>query len=119
MKQKFVAVGGHWVPANEAAHDKEYNVPYIQGALKPFISPIDGREVTSRLQYQAELRARGLVEVGNEVDYLMKPREIPDDPSCKELIAAQIRELGHDGTKKALKRDIDFIKWNSRGLPKG
>src|SRR5574343_86405 len=41
---------------------------------------------------------------------------IPDfDPEGRrELIRAQINELGYKGLKQALKRDIDFIKWNSR-----
>ncbi len=116
MTQKYVAVGNKWVPANEAAVEKECNAPMIQGALKPFISMIDGKEVTSRLAYRAELRAHGLVEVGNEIDHLMKPRTLTDvDPQHRrELIKAQINELGYNGLKKALKRDIDFIKWNSR-----
>lgn len=103
------------MPANDAAQEKEYGV-MIQGPLKPFISMLDGKEVTSRLQYQADLRAHGYVEVGNEIKHLMKRPEIPDvDPQQRrELIAAQIREMGYDGMKKALKRDIDFIKFNSR-----
>ena len=115
-RQRYIAVGNRWVPANEAAMERECNAPMIQGALKPFVSMIDGKEVTSRLAYRAELRARGLVEVGNEVDYLMKPPKLPDcDPQGRrELIRAQINELGYEGVKKALKRDIDFIKWNSR-----
>ena len=114
-RQRYVAVGNKWVPANEAAIEKDHG-PYIQGALKPFISMIDGKEVTSRQQYQADLKAHGFVEVGNEVDYLMKPQKAPDvDPQHRrELIAAQIRELGYDGMKKALRRDIDFIRNNSR-----
>ena len=117
MRQKYVAVGNKWVPANEAAIEKECNAPYIQGAIKPFISMLDGREVTSRLQYEKDLRAHGYVCVGNDIKSLMdKPRGIPDfDPQQRrELIAAQISELGYDGMKKALKRDIDFIRWNSR-----
>ena len=116
MKQKYIAVGNRWVPANEAAEEKECSAPMIQGALKPFISQFDGKEYTSRLAYRAELRARGLIEVGNEVEHLMKPRPLPDaDPQHRrEIIAAQINELGYRGLKKALKRDIDFIKWNSR-----
>ena len=113
-RQRYIAVGNKWVPINEAAADKEYGV-IIQGPLKPFISMIDGKEVTSRQQYQADLRAHGYVEVGNEVKHLTKP-PVPDvDPQQRrELIAAQIRELGYDGVKKALKRDIDFIRYNSR-----
>lgn len=115
MRQKYIAVGNRWIPANEAAAERVEG-PMIQGALKPFISMLDGKEVTSRLQYQADLRAHGCVEVGNEVDYLMKPRKIPDvDPQHRrELIAAQVNELGYRGLKKAIKRDIDFIRWNSR-----
>ena len=116
MRQKYVAVGNRWVPANEAAYEKECNAPMVIGALKPFVSMIDGREVTSRLQYQADLRAHGFVEVGNEIDHLMTPPKAPDDPNRKEFIAAQIREMGYGGLKKALRRDIDFIKWNSRGI---
>ena len=115
MRQRYIERNGKWVPANEAAVEKEHG-PMIMGALKPFISMIDGKEVTSRLQYQADLRAHGYVEVGNEVDYLMKPPKLPDcDPQHRrEIIRAQVNELGYDGLKRALKRDIDFIKWNSR-----
>ena len=115
-RQRYVAVGNRWIPANEAAIEKECNTHYIQGALKPFISMLDGREVTSRIQYEADLRAHGYVCVGNEVDKLMTKPKLPDvDPQQRrELIRAQISELGYDGMKKALKRDVDFIKWNSR-----
>jgi len=114
VKQRYIAVGNKWVPANEAAVEKSTGV-MIQGALKPFISMLDGKEVTSRLQYQADLRAHGYVEVGNEVKYLTK-KSLPDpEPEQRrDLIAAQIRELGYQGMKLAIKKDIDFIKWNSR-----
>jgi hypothetical protein len=77
---------------------------------------LDGKEVTSRLQYEADLRAHGYVCVGNETKHLMQKPRIPDvDPQQRrELIAAQISELGHEGMKKALRRDIEFARWNSR-----
>jgi hypothetical protein len=116
MRQRYIAVGGHWVPANEAAAEKESNSPYIQGVLKPFISMIDGKEVTSLLQYRADLRAHGYVEVGNETKYLKTRPPIPEvDPQQRrELIVAQIREMGYEGMKKALRKDIEFSRWNSR-----
>ena len=115
MRARYVQINGELVPANEVAiAAQEPTGPYVQGALKPFISMIDGREVTSRLQYEADCRAHGYTIIGNEIDALMKPRPLPDDPERRELIAAQIRELGYHGMKKALKRDVDFIRWNSR-----
>ena len=115
MKQKYIEQDGKWVPANEAA--QEVSSPMIQGPLKPFISMLDGKEVTSRLKYQADLRAHGYVEVGNEVKYLTKkPLPDPEPEQRRELIAAQIRELGYQGMKKAIKKDIDFIRWNSRNI---
>lgn len=115
-RQRYIAVGNRWVPANEAAAEKESNSPYIHGVLKPFISMLDGKEVTSRLQYEADLRAHGYVVVGNDTKHLMQRPSIPDvDPQQRrELIAAQISELGYEGMKKALRKDIEFSRWNSR-----
>lgn len=119
MKLRYIQINGELIPADEATQEREYG-PYVQGALKPFISMVDGKEVTSRAKYRADLRAHGYEEVGNEIEHLMKPREIPDvaPGQRKELIAAQIRELGHEGFRKALQRDVEFVKWNSRGLPR-
>ena len=116
MRARYVQIDGELVPVNEAAERaaQEPGGPFIQGPVKPFISMLDGKEVTSLAKYRADIKARGYIEVGNEIDHLMKPRPAPEDTSRKELIAAQIRELGYHGVKKALKRDIDFIRWNSR-----
>jgi hypothetical protein len=116
-RQKYIAVGNRWVPANEAAVERAAG-PMIQGAPKPFVSMVDGKLVTSLAKYRADLRAHGYEEVGDQVEY-MKPRAPSHDPELKELIAAQFRELGYDGMKKALRRDIEFIRNNSRNLPKG
>lgn len=114
MRERYIYYGTDAVRVDENAPNPVF--PEIIGPLKPFISMIDGKEVTSRLQYQADLRAHGYVEVGNEVKHLMRPRSMPDpDPiGRKELIAAQIRELGYHGMKKALRRDVEFIRNNSR-----
>lgn len=115
MKQRYIEQNGKWIPANEAAVEKSSIM--IQGPLKPFISMLDGKEVTSRLKYRADLRAHGYVEVGNETKYLTRqPLPDPEPEQRRELIAAQIREMGYEGMKKALKKDVDFIRWNSRGV---
>lgn len=85
--------------------------------IEPYQSMADGTWITSRSQHREHLKRHGCIEIGNEkID--TTPRGIPDvaPQERKELIAAQIREMGHEGFKRAMKRDVDFIKWNSRGL---
>ena len=48
----------------------------VIGACKPFVSMLDGREVTSLAKYRADLRAHGMVELGNE-QVKPKPRKLP------------------------------------------
>lgn len=90
--------------------------PMVMPDIQPYQSMVDGTMIQSRSQHRAHLRQHGCIELGNEVNHLTAPRERPDvaPQQRKELIVAQIQALGHDGFKKALKRDIDFVKWNSR-----
>lgn len=97
----------------------EYPGTLVMPDIKPYKSMIDGSEITSRSRHRKHLREHDCFEIGNDTAALFKKPDLTLDPERKELIAAQIRELGHDGLKKALKRDIDFIRWNSRNLPKG
>ena len=120
MKTRYIQcpVTGNLVPVEEyRAVDPD--APMVIPDIAPYQSMIDGRMITSRSQHREHLRAHGCIEIGNErID--ATPKGVPDvDPQHrKELIAAQIRELGHEGFKKAMKRDVDFIKWNSNGLPR-
>jgi hypothetical protein len=96
------------------------NAPMVMPDIQPYQSMADGSWITSRSQHREHLKAHGCIEIGNEVDHLMKPRQLDVDPQHrKELLVAQIQQMGHEGFKKALRRDIDFIKWNSRGLERG
>ena len=80
---------------------------------------VDGSEITSRSKHTLHLKKHGCQEVGNEISALMKRGSSDVDPKGrKELIVAQIQALGHEGFKKAIQKDVDFIKWNSRNLPK-
>ena len=93
----------------------------VMNDIKPYKSMIDGTVIKSRSQHREHLKQHHCVEVGNE-KLPTQSRGIPDaDPGHrKELIAAQIQALGgHEAFKRAVKKDVEFIKWNSRGLDKG
>jgi hypothetical protein len=47
--------------------------PYFIGDTVEMKSMADGRMYTSKAAYRADLRARGLVEVGNDTAYVAKP----------------------------------------------
>jgi hypothetical protein len=93
--------------------------PMVQADIKPYRSMIDGSMITSRSQHRDHLRQHNCVEVGNETEHMLKPRQYQDygEASRKELIRAQVDAMSHAEFKRAKQRDIESVKWNSRGLP--
>lgn len=117
MRRRYVFVDGEMIEVT-----REYAepvAPMVMPDIKPYRSMADGSIVESRRQHREMLKRNGCFEVGSEA-IPTAPCGIPDvDPAHrKEIIAAQIRELGHEGFKRAVKKDVDFIKWNSNGLPR-
>lgn len=91
--------------------------PDVLGDIQPYRSMIDGSEITSRSRHREHLKAHGCVEVGNDSS-LNKPYQgIPDvaPQQRKEIIRAQVNDMTHDQLRRAIKRDVDFVKWNSNG----
>jgi hypothetical protein len=72
----------------------ERKAPYvISDYHEPFRSHADGKMYDSKSRYRAELKARGMIEVGNESD----PRhwgEKPEPPSAVDDICQAVREHG-------------------------
>ena len=106
---------GKLVPAAE--YYATPTTPMVMDDIEPYKNMIDGRMITSRSQHRELLKQHGCVEIGNEVQHLIKrPDWTNVDPQGrKELIVAQIQAFGgHEQFKKAMQRDIDNWKWNSR-----
>ena len=85
--------------------------------IKPYKSMIDGTMITSRSQHREHLKTHGCQELGNEpLKYLDRPYTgIPDvDPKGrKELIRSQVTGMTDRQFRQAIKRDVDYVKWNS------
>ena len=110
-----------WVYVNGVAHEKgtepSRSGPMVMPDIKPYRSMIDGSEITSRSRHREHLRAHGYQEIGNETAALLKVKQgIPDcnPQGRKELIRAQIDAMSHAEFKRAVTRDIERVKWNSR-----
>lgn len=108
---------GYSNQTGEIVRISEYPGVQVMPDIKPYVSMADGSLVEGRAQHREMLKRTGSREIGNEVKYLTTPTSIPDaaPQQRKESIIAQIQALGgHENFKRALKKDIDNIKWNSR-----
>lgn len=111
MRRRYIQIDGVlYEKGQEPVSEGVYFVPDI----KPYKSMIDGSIISSRSQHREHLKANGCVEVGNDLPKTQKPLPDVSPQKRKELIAAQVYAMSHDEFKKAIKRDVDFVKWNSR-----
>jgi len=109
-----------WVYIGDKAYEKgtepHSDAPLVMGDIAPYRSMIDGTWITSRSQHREHLRAHGCVEIGNDTAPLLQDRRTFDvNPQQRhELIRAQVDAMRHADFKRALRRDIERVKWNSR-----
>ena len=117
MRKSYVQIDG---VLYEKGTEPRSAAPMVMPDIAPYKSMITGEMITSRSQHREHLQQHGCVEVGNEVEHMLKPRQWVDysAESRKELIRAQVDAMSHADFKRALQRDIERVKWNSRGLPR-
>lgn len=114
MRRRFVQVAGELVEYGN--HMPERVAPDVLGDISPYQSMVTGEMITSRSKHREHLKAHGMVEVGNDSSLHRQYKGIPDvaPQQRKELIRAQVDAMSHAEFKKAIKRDVDNVKWNSR-----
>lgn len=115
MRRRFVQIAGELIEIG--SREPTRVAPTVQADIKPYKSMVTGEIITSRSQHREHLRKHGLREVGNETAALYKPHQnLPDvsPQKRKELIRAQIDAMSHAEFRRAIKRDVDRVKWNSR-----
>jgi len=117
MRKRFVYDGAG--NATEITEDGYAVMHYIQTEITPYRSMIDGTVIDSRSKHNEHLRKHGYRVVENSEVSQEKlanyKHELPDvsPQKRKELIRAQVDAMPHEEFKKALKRDIDRVKWES------
>jgi hypothetical protein len=60
--------------------------PMVQGDIQPYRSMIDGSIIESRSKHRAHLKQHGCIEVGNETQYLNKPKPLTPPPGLKQKL---------------------------------
>lgn len=102
------------VTAQDRVHTHE-----VIPELKPYRSQVDGTVIDSRAKHREHLKKHGLrqvdpSEVTKEKIMNYQPNYDVAPEQRRELIRAQIDAMPHEEFKRALKRDIDRVIWNSR-----
>ena len=88
----------------------------IMPEIEPYRSMITGELITSRAKHREHLRRHGMVELGNDSSLKATYKGMPDTSPQrrKELLIAQVNAMTHEQFKQAGKRDLDYLRWQTR-----
>lgn len=118
MRKSYIQVNG---VLYEKGTEPLLESHYVIGDIKPYKSMVTGEMITSRAQHREHLIKHGCQEVGNEVQHhfshyerMQKEVDARQKQSRVEILRAQFDEIPHRKLKEMVKRDVDFVKWNSR-----
>lgn len=87
--------------------------------IEPYQSMITGELITSRSKHREHLRKHGYQEIGNDSSIHKRPTKFPDaaPQKRKELLISQVNAMTNEQFKAAGKRDLERLRWNTRGIP--
>ena len=91
MKRRYVYIEGNGLVQVERVAPRQ-RIHIIGDHHEPFRSQADGRIYDSKSKYRADIKARGLDEVGNERAAFMR-REEPKQDSIADDLARTFAEL--------------------------
>lgn len=105
--------------ATEITDGRAIAVHHIMPDINGYKSMVDGSWIDSRAKHKDHLKRHAMREVdASEVseERIKNHKGIPDvAPQQRlELIRAQVDAMSQDEFKRALQRDIDNARWNSR-----
>ena len=113
MRKSYVQIDGVLYERGQEPHPV---TPMVMGDIPAYKSMITGEMIEGRKQHREHLKTHGCVEVGNDIPKDLTYKGIPDasPQQRKELIRAQVDAMSHAEFRKAIKVDVDRVKWNSR-----
>lgn len=115
MTRHYVQIDG---VLYERGQEPVSEAPMVIGDIAPYRSQVTGEMITSRSQHREHLKAHDCVEIGDQMHHLKAKPPTFESPQRKELIRAQVDAMSHAEFKRALRRDVERVKWNSRGAPR-
>lgn len=118
MKRIFVYRNGELVEKG-SVQDTERSGPDIMKDIQPYQSQVTGEIITSRSRHREHLKQHNMVEVGNDSSLTKPYTGIPDTnpKQRKEILIREVNKFTHEEWKKAGKRELDRLRYNTRGIP--
>ena len=102
MRKRWIQIDGKLVEVTQDYQQEPRSEMQIIGDIKPYISMIDGSEITSRSRHREHLRNHGCIEVGNDSSLTRPPKPLQSPPGLKETIIRavnQVEERNRNGTR--------------------
>lgn len=92
MRHRYIQIEGELIPVGEDY--REIRGFQVMPDIQPYISMIDGTEITSRSRHREHLRAHNCIEVGNDSSVLNpRPRPTAPPPGRKEHIIRAVNMI--------------------------
>lgn len=117
MTRRFVQVNGELIERPGAPVQACTQI--VPDFSKPYKSMITGEMITSRAKHREHLRRHGYQEIGNDSSLAAQRKSFPEaaPQRRKELLIAQVNAMTHEQFKAAGKRDLERLRWQTRGIP--
>lgn len=64
---------------------------FVMEDMKPYVSPLDGKVVSSRKEHREKMEKHGVIEIGNEK---IKPRKRPEPEGIKQDVYDAFKQHG-------------------------
>ena len=93
MRTRYVQIGLELVEVAADYTPEPISDIHIVRDIKPYISMIDGSEITSRSRHREHLRNHGCIEVGNDSSLKRPPKPLESPPGLKETIIRGVNEV--------------------------
>ena len=117
MRKSYVQIDGVLYDKEDLSYAPV--APEVMPDIHEYRSMVDGSIITSRSRHREHLRDHGMVEVGNDSSLRAKYTGMPktDPQQLREILRAQVNDMTHEQFKAAGKRDLERLRWNTRGIP--
>ncbi len=93
MRKRWIQIDGKLVEVSQDFTQEPRSAVQIIGDIKPYISMIDGSEITSRSRHREHLRSHGCIEVGNDSSLTRPPKPIQSPPGLKDAIIRAVNQV--------------------------
>lgn len=117
MRKCWVQIDG--VLYEKGSEPRVENDTMIMSDIQPYQSMITGEMITSRSKHRQHLKEHGMIEVGNDSSLTKPYTGMPDTnpEQRREILRREVNKFTNAEWKAAGKRELERLRYNTRGIP--